>query len=229
MEKVDFDHYAEDYENILGKDLKFFGEDKSYFAEYKIQVLLQNLKDTPKLILEYGCGIGRNFPYFIEHFPESDIYGCDISKKSIEIAENLYPKIKFFIAEKKDQEEYLNKFDLVFVTNVLHHVNPLKRNKVLNRINRMLKPNGILVIFEHNPFNPITRYIVKKCPFDYDAVLITPKELKRIVSNSGYNNVKYNFMIFFPAFLKKLRRFEKYMKKIPLGGQYYLISNKVMK
>lgn len=39
VQKVDFDNYANEYEKTLEEDLKFFGEDNSYFAEYKIDIV----------------------------------------------------------------------------------------------------------------------------------------------------------------------------------------------
>lgn len=225
-EKIDFDNYAEDYEKILANGLKYFGEDNSYFAEVKIQILLNNLTDSPGTILEYGCGIGRNFPYFIKYFPDTDLYGCDISVKSIEIASKLYPSVNFFKSEKYVDDKYINKFDLVFITNVLHHIIPEKRKKVLDKVRDMLKPNGLLIIFEHNPFNPLTRYVVKKCPFDFDTILLSSRELKKLIKLTGFVKLRSGYIIFFPSFLKIFRLFEKYMTQIPLGGQYYVVSRK---
>ncbi|MBW7854922.1 MAG: hypothetical protein H3C44_01545 [Ignavibacteria bacterium] len=42
VQKVDFDNYANEYEKTLEEDLKFFGEDNSYFAEYKIDIVKKN-------------------------------------------------------------------------------------------------------------------------------------------------------------------------------------------
>ena len=44
----------------------------------------------------------------------------------------------------------------------------------------MLKNDGQLIIFEHNPLNPITRKIVKECEYDEDAILLTPKKNKYV-------------------------------------------------
>jgi hypothetical protein len=38
-----------------------------------------------------------------------------------------------------------------------------------------LKEDGHFIIFEHNPINPVTRHLVKNCPFDADAVLLSTK------------------------------------------------------
>ena len=72
-EKVDFDNFAGKYENILDKQLDFFGEENSYFAEYKVKIIKDTLGSDPSDILEFGCGIGRNLKYVTEMFPGSKI------------------------------------------------------------------------------------------------------------------------------------------------------------
>ena len=64
MEKVDFDEYAEEYDNILREQLSFFSDDDKYFARYKVKSVHKYLTTEPKRILEYGCGTGRNLPFF---------------------------------------------------------------------------------------------------------------------------------------------------------------------
>ena len=50
-EKVDFDKHAESYEKQLTEDLKFFGEESKYFAEYKIRLLEECVGNRPINIL----------------------------------------------------------------------------------------------------------------------------------------------------------------------------------
>ncbi|HCN38209.1 MAG TPA: hypothetical protein DIS94_10930, partial [Bacteroidetes bacterium] len=60
VEKINFDEYADVYDKVMEEDLKFFGEENSYFAEYKVKILKEMLDEKPVNLLEYGCGIGRN-------------------------------------------------------------------------------------------------------------------------------------------------------------------------
>ncbi len=62
-EKVDFDKYVHEYEKVLGDDLKFFGEENGYCAEYKVKLVKDTLTAKPKSILEFGCGIGLNLSH----------------------------------------------------------------------------------------------------------------------------------------------------------------------
>lgn len=102
VEKVDFDNYASDYDKILKEDLEFFGEENSYFADYKIKIIKDTLTSKPKMILDYGCGIGRNIGFYEKYFPDSSIFGCDISQKSLDIAKKSNPGANFFLIDDEN-------------------------------------------------------------------------------------------------------------------------------
>ena len=51
----------------------------------------------------------------------------------------------------------------------------------MKEINRVLKLGGRLYFFEHNPWNPFTRFLVRTCPFDKNAQLTI--QLKHKESN----------------------------------------------
>ena len=44
----------------------------------------------------------------------------------------------------------------------------------LRCIRRLLRPNGIFALWENNPWNPGTRLVMRRIPFDRDASLLTP-------------------------------------------------------
>ena len=92
----------------------------------------------------------------------------------------------------------------------------------------MLKTGGRLYVFEHNPANPITRYIVKTCVFDKDAKLLTASYAIDLLMKNGFGKVTTRFMLFFPRmkWLGFLHRLEKYMQKIPYGAQYMIRAEK---
>ncbi|MBS1553000.1 MAG: class I SAM-dependent methyltransferase [Bacteroidetes bacterium] len=221
-EKVDFDNFAGRYENILDKQLDFFGEENSYFAEYKIKITKETLGFVPENILEFGCGIGRNLKYFTEYFPGSKVNGCDISEKSLSIAAKENPSANIFLINKNEIGRYGEKFDLIFISCVFHHIKPSERIDSVRSVFSMLKKNGAVYIFEHNPYNPVTRHIVNTCPWDTDAILLNMKESVKLLQTAGLEISKKNYSLFFPASLKFLRFFENYLGKVPLGGQYYV-------
>jgi len=225
-DKVDFDKHAESYENQLTEDLKFFGEESNYFAEYKIKIIKEELKFTPVNILEYGCGIGMNLKFLKEYFPDTKISGCDISLKSIEVASKRVEDVSFFHIEENEVNKNKESFDIIFVSNVFHHIEPALRELAVNNIHKMLKNNGIIYFFEHNPYNPVTRHIVNTCVWDTDAILLKPYESIGLFNKVNFKNISKKYTLYFPAFLKFLRPLEKLLWFIPMGGQYYLRAEK---
>ena len=73
---------------------------------------------------------------------------------------------------------------------------------------------------------PLTRRIVRTCPFDRDAVLLKPGEARRLLEDSGAVVDRFGYCLFFPGFLRGMRRFERALARVPLGGQYYVTAMK---
>lgn len=222
MEKVDFDQYAETYDEVLDEQLKFFDNNGEYFSEYKVKITKDSLKSQPQQILEYGCGVGRNIKHLAAYFPNAKVTGCDISEKSLGIARKNNPELDFFLITNQTIESRKNTYDLIFISCVFHHIPPSARQETLGVIASLLKPGGELFIFEHNPFNPITRRIVNNCVWDKDAILLKPAETVNLIITAGLKLVRKNYTLFLPGFLNRFRSIEKYFGYLPLGGQYFV-------
>jgi len=213
----------------LEEDLKFFGEDNSYFAEYKIDIVKKKtIGFDPGSILDFGCGIGRNIKEFKKFFSESKISGCDISTKSLEIAKGENPDVNFFSLNSESVNTYINSFDLIFVSCVFHHIEPELRKLSIETINSLLRPGGVIYIFEHNPYNPITQKIVRDCKWDADAILLTMKESVSLIKSANFKVDRKKYTLYFPAALKFLRPVEGLLSYIPLGGQYFVKAVKTI-
>jgi SAM-dependent methyltransferase len=222
MGKVDFDDYSNEYNDILENRLKTFSHNVEFFAENKILILKKMLNYSPKMILEYGCGIGRNLSFLSKHFPGSEIFGCDISQESLKIAEkNKFAKLYYL-----GSDEINDKFDLIFISCVFHHIEPQKREEVVRYIYSLLVNKGSIFVFEHNPYNPLTRYIVNTCPFDSDAILLSMNECNKLFNSNGFITLAQQYYLFFPPKLAKLFCIEEYLGWLPLGGQYFIQFSK---
>jgi SAM-dependent methyltransferase len=221
MGKVNFDKFAADYDELLQKQLFFFESDTDYFAQYKVSLVKNLLTRNPARMLDFGCGVGNNIRHLITVFPDATITGCDVSTKCLDVAKTKNPSAEFFnIADNTDS--FVGRFDLVFIANVFHHIPPEQRLEILHLVRQFMSENGELFIFEHNPYNPVTRHVVQTCPLDADAELIKPKHLIALLTKAGFSAVNRQYLLFFPSFLSKLRPLEKYLTSIPLGGQYVI-------
>jgi ubiquinone/menaquinone biosynthesis C-methylase UbiE len=231
--KTIFDDVAHNYRDIHDKNIKISGGTSETFAEYKPAEISRRLKSKPVgNILDFGCGDGISEIFFRKFFPESKLYGIDVSSASIHAARNRHVEYSFFDVFDGYKIPFKdNHFDMVFLSCVLHHINHDKHPSVLAECYRVLRPGGHLFIFEHNPLNPLTQKVVRECVFDKDAALIKPARLKNTVQSVRFKKNQITYTLFFPRY--KLFTFflqcERFMGFIPFGGQYYIYSTKLIK
>ena len=116
--------------------------------------------------------------------------------------------------------------DIALAACVYHHVPPAERAHWTAEVHRALKPGGRFFIFEHNPLNPLTRKVVRDCPFDEDAVLLPRSESIALLSDAGFTGVAVDYIVFFPRPLGFLRPLERALTAVPLGAQYAAVGRK---
>ena len=219
--KVDFDAYADRYEGLLQDQLAFFNGDRDYFSEYKIEILRNLFPDGVESFLDFGCGVGLSLPHILKLFPSAQVFATDISAAGLARVSEMFPAVTVL----SDEDVGRRKYDVILVATVIHHVDPPLLPGLLQRFENMLEPGGRLCIFEHNPFNPVTRHMVATCPFDEDAVLISMRRLKTLIrSVTGLCITHDGYSLFFPAGLQALRPLERAMRWLPLGGQYFIVA-----
>ena len=89
----------------------------------------------------------------------------------------------------------------------------------------MLKPSGKIIVFEHNPLNPVTRRMVDTCPFDENAVLLYSHETIDRCKRIGFRKNNRRFTIFSPRkkVFEKLVLFESKLAWLPMGGSIIML------
>jgi len=230
-----FDQYAENYDDGHMKAVAISGFTPDYFHEYKLKEMVNFLKKEglhkKKLkLLDFGCGIGRSAKYIKKYLPKVYIYGIDVSTEEIRVAKKNNKNLKNVTFAPFDglNIPFKEKFDIIFVANVFHHIRRDKHDKVIKNIFKRLADNGRLFIFEHNPLNPLTIWIYLRNDyrFDKDSNLLNPFYAGKMLRKAGFMQNKIRYTIFIPRFLSILIPFEKYLYKIPLGAHYYYIAKK---
>lgn len=225
----DFDGFAKDYRQIHNEGLRMSGADSDYFSEQKIEEVRKNESEETENILDIGCGDGNSAVFFRKHFASSEYFGLDTSKESISIAiERDLLGTAFSRYNGFDMPFPDGSFGIAFISCVLHHIDSKEHERILTEAKRVLKPGGRLYIFEHNPFNPVTRRIVKNCRFDEDAVLMTSSYIRKMVGRLKFKDITTNYTIFFPRhrIFNGILPLEGYLTWLPIGGQYYVRSIK---
>jgi SAM-dependent methyltransferase len=227
--QAEFDLVADEYHAQHKKNLAITGESPEYFAEYKIQDLAHYIraKSLPDgNIFDFGCGIGNSVEYFRKYFPESELCCGDVSTRSMEIARARFSARETYVHIETSIPLPSESQDIVFTACVFHHIPHEEHQKWLLELNRIIRPGGVLAIYEHNPLNPLTVRAVKTCPFDVNAKLIRGGVMKRRALIAGWREPHIRYKLFFPSFLRFFRPLEKYLSRICLGAQWRLISRK---
>lgn len=229
----DFDEFASDYRRIHTENVKISGADSYYFAEMKVKLLTGLEEQESSLrILDLGCGDGTTEVFMNRYFPNWNIEAIDISEAGIQEAKNKkLPKVTFNTYNGSNIPFEDDHFDIVFMAGVLHHVGFSFHKKIMEEVFRVLKGNGRLYLFEHNPINPLTRYLVRTCVFDKDARLLKNSYTRQLLGYYAPSSVKTKFIIFFPriSFFKLLLPLEKWLTWLPFGGQYFIRAVKAIK
>jgi len=116
----------------------------------ELQVFIPHIKDNFK-ILDLGCGNGRLLKSLEQADKKLNYLGVDFSEDLIAQARDNHPKAKFVVADMSDLSFEANTFDMVFMVASFHHL-PTKaqRLELLFKINRWLKPGGLLFMTNWN-------------------------------------------------------------------------------
>ncbi len=229
MRTDEFDKFAEEYLAMHASNIRASGESPEFFAEYKIKDIAEVLekKLAVRKILDFGGGIGTSVPYVRRYFPNAAMTCLDVSERSLTIARDRYSSDADFVSFDGTVIPFdADTFDVAYAACVFHHIDGEFHIRLLNELVRVLRPDGWLFVFEHNPLNPLTRHAVNTCPFDDNAVLISGFRMKQFFKEAGLGEVKLRFRMFFPRFLSMLRCSEPRLTWLPLGAQYYVCGQK---
>lgn len=220
MENPEFDKFAKSYDQVLGEAIPDELNENAYFAEYKIALMAKCLRGRRvERVLDFGCGAGRSLPYLRAYFPESEIWGYDVSPASLAVAEGHSPDARLLSNWSALGD---TRFDAIIAANVFHHIPPSDRLAALTSCRGALREGGQMFMFEHNPYNPLTRWVFERCPFDADAEMFSLSTARDLAAKAGYSSEQHAYTLFFPKPLAFLRSVEPWLRRLPLGAQYYV-------
>jgi SAM-dependent methyltransferase len=218
-----FDEHAEDYEQIMARALAFTGAEHDWIlaakAEHLLAAIRRGLGTAEGLrVLDVGCGVGA-----LERWLKGDrrrLCGAEVSLPAILRARREHSDLAC-VSYGGERLPFANgSFDVVFASCVLHHVPPEARRALVSEMARATRSGGIVVLVEHNPWNPVARWIVSRCELDDDAVLLSSREACALLAAAGLDGVEARFMAFSPWQGRIARRVEARLSALPLGAQY---------
>ena len=203
------------------------GESSEYFARGRIEFLaaaLAKLQVTPARVMDYGCGTGIAAPLLRDLLHCPLIVGVDVSEKSLEVARRREPWAEFQLPQDGASP---SSFDVVYCNGVFHHIPPPVRPEALSFIHDSLKPGGVFSLWENNPWNPGTQIVMRRIPFDRDAIKISAPHARKLLEAAGFEVLSIDFLFVFPRLLRALRPLEQHLTRMPIGAQYQVLARKV--
>lgn len=225
---AEFDRYAEDYERMLRDPMREAFAASNEFFHRRRWILIADFFKRRGIAtgglswLDVGCGKGELLRYGIPYFRR--VVGCERSREMIRGTGGA----ETYWQEAPDRLAFPDaSFDFITAVCVYHHVEESHRGPLTGEIHRVLRPNGVCCIIEHNPFNPATRLIVHRSPIDIDADLLTSRRARRYLKSAGFRDVECEYFLYFPErFFDRLSGIEGALGKLPLGGQYATFAGK---
>lgn len=220
---VDFDRYARGYEDQVDRSVSFTGRNSAFFARRKVEILEEIVR--PGLgslqglsLLDVGCGTGTTDQVLAPRVRK--LHGVDVSEEMLIKAQLSVPDAEFswYDGEKLPFED--GAFDVVVAICVLHHVALSERSKIVSEMVRVSGSEGVVAVFEHNPYNPLTRQAVNTCELDRDAVLLPPRETAGLLEESANVEPENRHYLFSPFGGSIGCSLDRHLRNVPLGGQY---------
>jgi SAM-dependent methyltransferase len=226
--EAEFDEYAAEYDAALARGLSVTGEDRDYFARGRIDWLancLRELGEQPASAIDFGCGTGGAAPFLFDLIGVESICGVDSSSRSLDVARRTHGSRQAQFSLLTDYEPD-GRMDIAFCNGVFHHIPPNERANAVDYVYRCLRPGGLFSFWENNPWNPGTRYVMSRIPFDRDAITLNLPEARRLLGARGFAIERTDFLFIFPRALRWFRGIEPYISRWPFGAQYQVLGRK---
>lgn len=223
-----FDQYSASYTQVVDHALSVTGGNRADYAVLRVAELkkttLRSGLDKPVRILDFGCGDGSTSALLRDVF-ESEVVGVDVSKDSLRVAREKFGDPRTSFAGEEELPS-LGRFDLIYCNGVFHHIPRPERVSALKKLAGALREGGCIGIFDNTPWNPGTRFVMSRIPFDADADLVNPWSLRKDMTAAGFEVVATRYLFLIPPFLKPIFFLDEWFRSLPAGAQYLVLARK---
>lgn len=226
---MDFDRYSPRYSGHVNQALAFSGTEQEFYLRAKAEQIRRLVDEhlasiREPALLDVGCGVGLIHAMLRERYPS--LIGVDVASASLAEAQRRQPGGCFARYDGRSLPFDHGAFHLTYAVNVLHHVAPPSWPAFAAELARVTRPGGLVVVFEHNPWNPLTRIVVNRCEFDEHAVLLGQRKLRALLEGSGLAECDHRHILFFPWAGGPWAAFERALGWLPLGAQHLVAARK---
>ncbi len=148
------------------------------------------------------------------------LHGVDVSEEMLVHARHTVPKAEFSWYDGEKLPFADESFDVVVAICTLHHVPVSKRFKIVSEMVRVTRTGGVVAVFEHNPFNPLTRHAVNTCELDQNVVLLSSRHAVELLKDAADVEPELRHFLFSPLGGAIGCSLDRHLRRVRLGGQY---------
>ncbi len=103
-------------------------------------------------MLDFGCGTGTLDALIAPYV--GTVAGVDVSSGLLDAAAKANPDLDYRHYDSNTLPYEDHTFDLAFASCVFHHIEPGERAAAAAELARVLRPGGVVAVYEHNPAEP---------------------------------------------------------------------------
>ncbi len=176
--------WAENYDN-QPNNLMF------YYDKIILTDLIYKINLKQKVILDYGCGTGRNWQYILEYEPEK-LIGCDKSTQMLDKLNSNFRNAETYVIKNDKLPFPDNKFvDIIISTLVIAHLKNIKN--VFAEWDRILKKTANIIITDFHPellaAGGLRTFRYKDASIIIKNTIHKIKEIENLLSNFGFETI----------------------------------------
>jgi len=175
------DYYNSHYKHV-NKNFNLSKYRKNIFKEHS------DILTKDKKILDIGCGVGFLL-MALESENYKNLYGVEVDKKQFQEAKK---NLKFSKLFNQDAFIFLKsckeKFDIIFLYDVLEHIKKEKIINFLKLLYKNLRQEGYLIIKTPNADSPIFSSRLRYIDFTHKLIL-NEESVKMILREAGFKDI----------------------------------------
>lgn len=228
---LDFNDTKNSYRAQIEKSISFTGAEHQFFIVEKGKILLGMIAkrfapDKRVKILDVGCGHGYVHPVLVA--AGHSVNGVEIAEQVLDVAKAENPAVDYRAYDGNSLPFPDASFDVVLAMCVVHHVPVPQWPAFAKELNRVVRPGGMIAIFEHNPLNPVVRYLFLYgfSGMDKGATMIGRRHLETLLRDGGSQTAQSSYIFFTPFGSKFFRWLDRVLAWLPLGAQYLTLAKR---
>jgi SAM-dependent methyltransferase len=223
-----YDQYRDRYVGDIDHAVRFSGKGHDFFTRRKAETLLGLVRThlgSPAGLdaLDVGSGIGLTDAYLTGF---RALTGTDVAPGVLERAAERNTSARYVLSDGERLPFADETFDVAFTVCVVQVIASERRLRFVQEMSRVTRHGGLVVVLEHNPFNPFTRLAVRRFSLGHDASMLPAREVASLLRGAACEVLETEHILLVPSDRRPARAVERRLAGLPLGAQYAVAARR---